>query len=88
MNAAQFCAEYAIEGKTGRIYFSSSTVNKFIRIYTNLSPDDFTTEMKKRLKIGVMIDLHNEGIGKYYNAAKDLPPDKIELPDFVLGITK
>lgn len=88
MNAAQYCGEYAHETKSGRISFTKKVVNNFIDTYTHLNHADFTDEMRERLKTGVMIDLYNEGISKYYNAMEELPADKIEIPPFVFGITE
>lgn len=79
MNAAQFCAEYGIELKNGAISFRKPVVDNFIIKYTNLSPNDFSDRMRKRLKILVMVDLHTDGYSKYSNRY-DLPEEKIELP--------
>ncbi|WP_407522618.1 hypothetical protein PDL71_15315 [Lacibacter sp. MH-610] len=84
MNAEQFCAEYGYETKSGRVSFSKKTVDKFIKTYTDLLPEDFTESMRERLKIGVMIDLYSAGCSKHYiDAYKDFPVEKIDLPEFI-----
>lgn len=82
MNAEQFCAEYGHECKNGRISFSKRIVDKFITIYTHLTPNDFNKEMRKRLIISVMIDMHKSGYSIYQNR-EDHPIEKIELPKFI-----
>jgi hypothetical protein len=82
MDAAQFCGEYAHENKNGRIRFTKRIVDKFIVTYTNLSPDDFTKEMRERLIIGVMVDLYNKGVEGLQHEP-DYPAEKIDLPKFI-----
>lgn len=85
MNAEQFCAEYAHETKRGAISFSKRIVDKFIKTYTHLDPNDFTDKMRERLKISVMINLYNDGINmkSHFNNSIDQPIEKIELPEFI-----
>ena len=80
MNAYQFCSENANETLSGRIVFSLPVVKKFIKIYTNLEFDDFSTEMLKRLRL-TMIDYSYEGFSKSNRV--DQPAEKIELPQFI-----
>lgn len=80
MDAAQFCGEYGYETTSGRVSFSKKTMDTFIKTYTNLQPEDFTPEMRKRLRIAVMIDLYNI---RAYQGQPDYPAEKIELPSFI-----
>lgn len=81
MDYSEYCAEYAHEILTGEIRFSKRVTNKFIKIYTDLQPKDFTPEMYKRLKL-TMIDFYCLGL----NRAKlpEYPAEKIQLSDFIL----
>ena len=57
-------------------------IDKFITTYTYLEPKDFTDEMRKRLVMSVMIDLHASGYN-CINRPIELPAEKIELPKFI-----
>lgn len=83
MNAEQFCAEYGHELKSGKISFSKKVVDKFISTYTYLSPEDFSNEMRERLKTFVMIDLCVKGYSKMNPDTKDMLAEKIELPQSI-----
>ena len=82
MNAPQYCLEHSKELLSGRITFSKSVTNKFIKTYTYLDVEDFSEEMYKRLRLH-MVDLYARGF-ESYNRDKELPVEKIELPNFVL----
>lgn len=84
MNAACFCAEYGHELKNGRVSFSKQVVNKFIERYTYFKPEDFTDDMRERLKVSLMIDLHQTGYSKYSIFDDEDDFEKIELSDFIL----
>jgi len=82
MDHMQFCAEYANETASGRIVFSKRVVYNFINTYTYFTPDYFTSEMIKRLRM-VMIDYYNQGVYLARIIKEDLDAEKIELPKFV-----
>ncbi len=81
MNAQQFCGEYARESDSGRITFTTATVNKFIKVYTCFNPEDFSKEQIKRIR-SLMIDLYDESFKFQHHKEREI--EKIELSDFIL----